>query len=141
MSFDNDALKADLMRDEGLRRSTYKCTAGVLTIGYGHTSGVREGQTCTQDQAVAWLRQDIASAVADLDRSLPWWRKLPPGPARGLANMAFNIGINRLLGFKRMLQALSVQNWAMAANEALNSKWADQVGNRAGRIANLFRGG
>ena len=36
---------------EGCRLVAYRCAAGVWTIGYGHTQGVKQGQTCTQKQA------------------------------------------------------------------------------------------
>ncbi len=45
---------------EGCRLAAYKCSAGVWTIGYGHTAGVHSGMTITQAQADAYLQQDIA---------------------------------------------------------------------------------
>ena len=45
---------------EGCRLKAYKCPAGVLTIGYGHTAGVKEGDTITQEQADDYLRNDLA---------------------------------------------------------------------------------
>ena len=47
---------------EGLRLEAYDDGAGVLTIGYGHTKGVYKGQTCTEEQAEAWLRSDLEDA-------------------------------------------------------------------------------
>lgn len=47
---------------EGLRLKAYKCPAGVWTIGYGHTAGVKSGTTCTKEQALQWLKEDISSA-------------------------------------------------------------------------------
>ena len=47
---------------EGCRLSAYKDSTGTLTIGYGHTSGVKEGQTITQAQADNYLRADVANA-------------------------------------------------------------------------------
>lgn len=44
---------------EGLRLKAYLCPAGVWTIGYGHTAGVREGDKVTKDQAVSMLRADL----------------------------------------------------------------------------------
>ena len=44
---------------EGCRLTAYRCSAGVWTIGFGHTKGVSEGDTCTQEQANAWLIEDI----------------------------------------------------------------------------------
>lgn len=48
-----------IKRFEGLRLKAYKCQAGIWTIGYGHTKGVREGQTITTDKAEDLLMQDI----------------------------------------------------------------------------------
>ena len=45
---------------EGCRLKAYKCPAGVWTIGYGHTVGVKEGDTITQAQADEYLRNDLA---------------------------------------------------------------------------------
>lgn len=45
---------------EGFRASAYKCPAGVWTIGYGHTLGVKQGQTVSKDQAEEMLRDDLA---------------------------------------------------------------------------------
>ena len=47
---------------EGYRSKAYLCPAGKWTIGYGHTSGVKEGDTCTQEQADIYLQEDIAWA-------------------------------------------------------------------------------
>ena len=44
---------------EGCRLKAYKCPAGVWTIGYGHTAGVKEGDTITQETADDYLRNDL----------------------------------------------------------------------------------
>ena len=44
---------------EGCRLKAYQCAAGVWTIGYGHTAGVKKGQEITQDQADAFLISDL----------------------------------------------------------------------------------
>ena len=44
---------------EGYRSEAYLCPAGKWTIGYGHTSGVKEGDTCTKEQADIYLQEDI----------------------------------------------------------------------------------
>ena len=132
----------DLRRDEGLRLLAYRCTAGVLTIGYGHTAGVQDGDTCTKAQAEAWLRDDVAAALSGLDRAVPWWRGLSDARQRALANMAFQLGLARLLGFRRMLAALQRGDFATAAAEALDSKWArEDTPERARRVARLIREG
>lgn len=55
---------------EGCRLKAYKCPAGVWTIGYGHTAGVKEGDIITQETAEAYLRNDLAKyekAVTNYD--------------------------------------------------------------------------
>jgi lysozyme len=84
------------------------------------------------------LENDISRIVGELDAGFPWWNKMPEPAQRGLANMAFNLGVPRLRGFSRMLAALKDGYFDAAATEALDSQWADQVGERANRIAALF---
>jgi lysozyme len=52
---------------EGLRLEAYKCSADKLTIGYGHTSGVKAGQRCTKAQAEQWLKDDLAVVERQLN--------------------------------------------------------------------------
>lgn len=50
----------DLIKEfEGFRSSAYKCPAGVWTIGYGHTAGVKPGMKVTREQGEAMLRKDL----------------------------------------------------------------------------------
>ena len=87
------------------------------------------------------LESDIAHAAADLDRALPWWRGLSEARRRALLNMAFNLGLPRLLGFTAMLADLESGDFAGAARETIDSRWARQVGARAQRIATLLAEG
>lgn len=48
-----------IKRSEACALESYKDSAGVWTIGYGHTAGVGPGTRCTQYQAEQWLRQDL----------------------------------------------------------------------------------
>ena len=131
-----DAIMADLQRDEGLRLKPYRDSVGKLTIGFGRNL---DDVGITEREAEILLDNDMAKTFADLDRALPWWRDLPPFQQRGLANMAFNLGLPRLLTFKKMLAALEAGDGERAAIEALDSIWAGQVKGRADRIAYLYR--
>ena len=129
-------LIADLKRDEGFRSKPYLDTVGKLTIGYGRNLddvGISEGE------AEHLLLKDVGVAYEETRESYPWITKAPLDVQRGLYNMAFNMGRSRLAGFKRMLAALEAGNYRLAAEEALDSKWARQVNNRANRVAELFR--
>jgi len=131
-----------LKRNEGLRLTPYRCTAGKLTIGYGHTGpSVEESLKWTQEQADHVLLNDARNAAADLDWHLPWWRRLSSTRQEALCDMAFNLGIKRLQGFQKMLNALRRGQWADAAKECLDSRYARQVGNRAKRNAFVFEHG
>ena len=131
-----DRIMADLQRDEGLRLKPYRDSVGKLTIGFGRNLS---DNGITEREAEILLDNDMAKTFADLDRALPWWRGLPPFRQRGLVNMAFNLGLPRLLTFKKMLSALQTGDGEQAAVEALDSIWAGQVKGRADRIAYLYR--
>ena len=55
----SDELKELIGQFEGLVLKAYRCPAGVLTIGFGHTKGVKAGQTITEEQAYKFLEEDI----------------------------------------------------------------------------------
>lgn len=133
-----DQLLADLRRDEGCSLQAYQDTEGYWTIGFGRLIDKRRGGGITMPEAEQLLANDVEKFLGELDAVLPWWRDLPKPAARGLANMAFNLGLSRLLKFRKMLQALHDGDYARAAEEALDSKWARQVGPRSARIADLF---
>lgn len=63
----SDKLIAYIRKAEGCRLTAYQDVAGVWTIGYGHTKGVKRGDRCSQYQAEQWLREDLAvfEAVAN----------------------------------------------------------------------------
>lgn len=137
---DIQRLQDDLERDEGFVSHAYKDSEGYLTIGIGRLIDKQLGGGITKREARHLLENDIRKVTGALDRALPWWRSLPEGRMRALANMCFNLGLPRLLGFKKMLAALEANDWQKAADEALDSKWARQVGDRSKRISDLIRG-
>jgi len=130
--FNLEVLKHDLKRDEGVRLRPYLCTAGKQTIGVGRNL---EDLGITAAEADYLLENDIGRTLSELDQALPWWRDLSGARQEALINMAFNMGVSRLCGFHKMLKALQKGAYEQAAAEALHSRWAHQVGDRAGRIA------
>ena len=62
----------ELMKSfEGCRLTAYLCPAGVWTIGYGHTAGVKKGQTISQNQADAYLASDLKKYEEYIDEDCP----------------------------------------------------------------------
>lgn len=61
----------DLIKSfEGLKLSAYLCPAGQYTIGYGHTAGVKEGDTCTELDALNMLYSDVSKVRKQMDNSI-----------------------------------------------------------------------
>ena len=133
-----ESLIRELTRDEGLRLKPYKCTAGKTTIGVGRNL---DDVGISPDEAEILLRNDIARAEEGLDVALPWWRTLDPVRQRVMVNMAFNLGIAGLLGFKNTVELIRCGEYLDAAQHMLASKWARQVGPRALRLATMMRDG
>ena len=131
-------LLEELTLDEGLRLKPYLCTAGKLSIGVGRNL---DDVGITRAEAMTLLDNDIARCADELDRVLPWWRRMSEGRQRALLNMCFNLGITRLRAFQRTLRALEDGRYDDAAARCLESKWAAQVGQRAHRISDLIRRG
>lgn len=76
---------------EGCKLTAYKCPAGVWTIGYGHTAGVKQGQTITQKQAEDFLRSDLGafeSKVMKYNTKYFWTQN----ELDALVSFAYNVG-------------------------------------------------
>ena len=131
------ALRDDLVADEGLRLEAYPDAGGVWTIGVGHTGPqVRRGLVWSRETCLQALEADIARAERGLDQHLAWWRGLEDARQDVLANMAFNLGVEGLLGFRHTLDAVKAGAYARAAAAMLASEpWRSQVGARAERLA------
>ncbi|WP_244828439.1 hypothetical protein [Caballeronia sp. TF1N1] len=143
----------ELRRDEGVRYTRYLDSKGIPTTGVGHNllaKPLPAGWTypLSDRQVDQLLEDDLDDVYVDLDRNLSWWRALDDVRQRVIANMCFNMGIGRLLGFTNMLAATRTANYSTAALEMLDSKWATDVGvgtaakpGRALRLANMMRDG
>ncbi len=90
-------------------------------------------------EAVYLLRNDVERVLAELERALPWYTQAPEPIQIVLANMAFNLGLGGLLGFKTTLELLKTGQYTAAADNMLKSRWARQVGRRARRLADMVR--
>lgn len=127
-----NAFERQLIRHEGLSTKAYYDSEGVLTIGVGHNL---EATGISETLAIALMREDVARHVRELEQAFPVARRLDTPRRQVLMNMAFNLGIPRLQGFRRMWAAIDRQDWPTAAAEMLDSRWAQQVGRRAEELA------
>lgn len=130
-----------LKRHEGLQLHAYRDSVHILTIGYGHTFNVTEGQEISEAEADVLLAGDIQIAEADVRSILPCFSGLSPRRQDAIVNMAFNLGGPKLRSFKTFIRCICAGQFEAAAGALLSSKWAHQVGRRAEDIEQAIREG
>jgi lysozyme len=95
----SDAGVRAICAEEGCVLHTYRCPAGVLTIGYGHTGpDVTPGLTITQAEAEALLRQDLARFEAAVTAAVGPRVSLTQCEFDSLVSLAYNIGAAAFAG-------------------------------------------
>ena len=130
-----DLLIEELKRDEGVELKAYQDTVGIWTIGIGRNL---QDVGVSMAEAEFLLATDIDVAVSELQRTFDWFEDLSDARQRVCVNMCFNLGLTRLLGFKKFLAAMEEGDWETAGVEMLDSKWARQVGARSTRLRDLL---
>jgi lysozyme len=134
-------LTNQLRRDEGEVLHAYQDHLGFWTIGIGRLIDKRKGGGLTKDEAAYLLGNDIARFTNALRTRLPWFDRIDEARQGVLANMAFQMGVDGLLGFRNTLGMIERGEYDAAANAMLQSKWAQQTPQRAARLAQQMRTG
>ena len=99
-------LKQQLIRDEGVVRHAYEDSLGFTTIGVGRLIDARRGGGLRDSEIDFLLNNDIEEKTAQVLAALPWASKLSEPRLGVLLNMAFQMGLRGLLGFKRTLGSI-----------------------------------
>lgn len=128
-----------LRRHEGFRRHAYRCSENKLTIGYGSRID-GGGFGITEDAAELNLTAAVAQITGEL-YGYPWFSTLSQARQGVLINMAYQLGISGLKGFKRTLGHIAAGDYQSAANEMLDSRWAEQTPSRAFELSKQMREG
>ena len=147
-----DDIQKRLLLHEGCVDHVYICPKDYKTIGIGRNlqtnpltakekEVVKDLNKITVEQALFLLKNDIKRCMKDLISNVSFFYQLDDERQYALLDMCFNMGIKRLLGFKRMLNAMLIGDYRGAAKECLMSKYAADVGKRAQRIARLIETG
>ena len=76
---------------EGCRFTAYKCPAGVYTIGYGHTKGVKKNDKITQEKAEEYLQADLVRFMKNVDKYDKMYH-FTNNEYCALLSFAFNLG-------------------------------------------------
>jgi lysozyme len=130
-----------MLYDDKCGKALGKCTCaqpGAITGGYGHNFSAKG---LTFKQADYLLEADIDDAVKDCVTYYPWFDTLDEVRQAVFVMMMFNLGPSRLNGFRKFLIAAKRGEHETAAVEMLASKWADDLGARAIRLAEMWRSG
>ena len=142
--------------NEGREKKVYPDGEGIPTVGVGFNltrqdararieatganyNNVLSGKVGLEDHQIdALLKQDLRTAEEDARTLIPSFDTLSEDQRLGVTDMAFNLGRDRLGGFKKMLSAIEGQRWGEAQAELKNSKYWSQVGNRGQRNFDLL---
>ena len=139
-----------LIDDEGMKLFPYfdccgrpfrncRCeTQGKLTIGVGRNI---EDIGLSENEAIGLELNDIKRVVAQIERVFPWFQKINTPRRVVICSMCFNLGLEGLSKFKKMIKCIESGDFMSAAKEMLNSKWSSDVKERANRLALIMKTG
>ena len=133
-------LKKQIAKHEGYEPEVYKCPNGYDTIGYGFAI-----KDLYMDKEVADLILDkkirgILVSIESNDDSNEWFWNKPKNVKEVLINMIFQIGFSGVRKFKKTIQYIKDDNFLMASEEMLDSKWArSDSPNRAKELSEIIK--
>ena len=136
----SDQLIDMLKRHEGVRSHVYLCSAGYETLGVGRNIS-ESGLGITEDEIDFLLMNDITRVKQELEDTYFWFPALNEARQDAMIDICFNLGLTRLRGFVKAIEAMSREQFDIAADEFMDSRWATQVGNRAVEVTEMIRTG
>jgi len=135
-------LKARIKKHEGYRDTIYKDSLGFSTIGYGHLVL----QTDRYEKGVTYRKKDLEKVFdTDFNIAKSNANQLIEGlPIHHQAKcviieMVFQLGMGGVSKFKKMWKALKQNNYQIASEEMLDSRWAKQTPKRAEELSNVMK--
>ena len=139
-------LKNEIKADEGCVNSVYLDHLNLKTLGVGHlvTEWDEEydkpvGTTVSDDRVNGLFEKDINVTLEECRYLYDDFDSLPEEVQKIIGNMMFNLGRPRLSRFHKMKKAVLDKDWQEAANQMQDSKWYEQVTNRAERLCQRMR--
>lgn len=122
---------------EGCKLTAYRCSAGILTIGYGHTAGVREGQTISADESMFLLKQDLQKFESYVNNPsyVPFTGSLNQSQFDALVSFAFNLGAGNLRKLCRTRSISEIPIGMVLYNKANGKELAGLTRRRKAEVA------
>lgn len=135
-----------LKADEGTKKANglhvpFSDHLGYITIGYGILLDDRKGGGLTEEEAEYLLMNRIQARLEALQDRIAFWDDLTENRQIAFLNMSYQLGVNGLLAFKKMMKAAAIGHWDRVYTEAMDSRWAKQTPERARRIALALKNG
>tara|TARA_Y100000992_G_scaffold223810_1_gene155714 strand:- start:1388 stop:1831 length:444 start_codon:yes stop_codon:yes gene_type:complete len=141
-----ESLRKQLEIDEGVKYEIYLDHLGYPTFGIGHLvresdpeHGQEVGTAISADRVAEAFESDLEGVLSDCRKLYPDIDDLPEEAQQIIANMMFNLGYPRLSKFKNMKRCVDERDWMGAGEEMMDSRWYQQVPNRAGRLVNRMK--
>ena len=130
-------LLARVKHFEGYRRHVYRCSLGHQTIGYG--TMIDEGGHGVPEFIAELLLRDYLQTIETRLKAHEWFGELDTPRQHCILEMAYQMGVEGVLGFENMIGALERGDWMQAEAEALDSLWAKQTPARARDVAERLK--
>ena len=121
---------------EGFRAKPYRCTANILTIGYGFAIKDLELDEDIAEQILIKKLYDLQCKIQD---KFKWFDDLPQEAQDVVTNMCYQLGVTGFSKFKKTIRLLKTHKFKEASIEMLDSKWALQTPNRAEELSLILR--
>jgi len=141
-----DKLRQELAEDEGCKYEVYLDHLALPTMGLGHLiveddpeHGQPVGTPVSEERVRQAFALDVAVTIDECKVLYSDFDDLPEECQLIIANMMFNMGRPRLSKFKGMKAGVDARDWNRAADEMVDSRWHDQVPNRAKRLVKRMR--
>jgi lysozyme len=137
-----EEIKKQIIKHESKVNEIYPDHLGNATFGIGHlvlpTDNLKEGVKYDDTKIMEFFEKDFSQAVKD-SRTFTQEENIDPVAFGCVINMAFQLGLPRLLKFKNFRYHLNKCDYESASSEMLDSLWAKQTPNRAKELAETMR--
>lgn len=136
-----------ITRHEGKRRTVYDdetgepLKAGMTLIGHPTIGvGINLEEPLSDAAIQQMLRDKLNDSINECLHAFPWYAELTERRQWAVLSLHFNLGLPRLLGFKKFRQAMALGDYETAANELVDSDAGRKLKTRYTELANMIRG-
>lgn len=147
-----DYIYKNLKQEEGKKLYSYKDTKGIWTIGIGHNLQANptdrvigrhvypaDGQKITEEECQKLFDYDLDKVLAQLNSHFDFFKYLTGNAQYVMISMTFNMGLGKVAEFRRMIEGLKTDNMDLILLSMKQSKWWNQVKDRAPKLAGIMQ--